>query len=46
MQFGLNADANEPEIGREEFSAETEGFPAELGDGPDFAAETIKEIAT
>ena len=27
-------------------SAETEDFPAELGDGPDVVAETIKEIAT
>ena len=41
-----NMSANEAEVGREEFSAETEEFPAELGDGPDFIAETIKEIAT
>ena len=38
--------ANETEVGREDFSAETEDFPPELGDGPDVVAETMKEIAT
>ena len=37
---------NEAEVGREEFSAETEDFPADLGDGPNVVAETINEIAT
>ena len=38
--------ANEAEVGREDFSAETEDFPSELGDGPDVVAETMEEIAT
>ena len=38
--------ANEAEVGREEFLAETEDFLVKLEDGPDVVAETVKEIDT
>ena len=43
MQMVSNMSANEAEVGREEFSAETEDLPAELGDGPDVIVEPIIE---